>query len=99
MENKLSVNRKKDNTKDESTLTNNQYLRALGIDKSSNQYQKLFGSLQSKKSQQQQWNCSLCTYLNLPNVSNCEMCGNKNEIMIGDEWSCSACTFLNKSNI
>eukprot|EP01084_Bolivina_argentea_P170703 295811_1 len=46
----------------------------------------------------QQWNCSLCTYSNVSTASNCEMCGNKNEIIISDEWSCSACTFLNKSN-
>ena len=41
-----------------------------------------------------QWNCSLCTFLNASSLSLCSMCGTKKESK-NTEWQCKFCTFIN----
>eukprot|EP01084_Bolivina_argentea_P077489 140546_1 len=45
-----------------------------------------------------QWNCSICTYSNIPETSKCAMCNNTKTIKNNDKWSCKICTYLNEVN-
>ena len=41
-----------------------------------------------------EWNCSLCTYLNRSSSSLCSMCGTEKE-NTNNQWQCTFCTFIN----
>ena len=48
------------------------------------------------KASNDKWNCSLCTFLNDPAASKCDICGTAKSIE-NDTWSCLRCTFNNTS--
>ena len=43
------------------------------------------------------WNCTMCTFSNAPDASNCAICGYaKSKSTENESWSCLRCTFKNK---
>ena len=47
----------------------------------------------------EQWSCSMCTFVNAAESTECEICESKradnNQSVEEKKWSCSMCTFIN----